>query len=218
MADSWKSMDLNKFVVKDDMINYDLSNFRSNWQVYDAITNDILDDLLKKLFSSLPGVLTPVRGESLKILNGFDVSLPVSHLLWSSQSFGHQKAINGFDMPLPVAVCSGLVNPLAPRKGNGPNWLFDIDSLTISMKYKPVVVGNQNNGNADSEVPNTEEPRVNQEQDANVNNNNNINTVSLTVSVADIENNVVDENIVYRCIDDPYMPNLEEIVYSDDDE
>ncbi|GKA49994.1 retrovirus-related pol polyprotein from transposon TNT 1-94 [Tanacetum coccineum] len=74
-----------------------------------------------RLFSSLPGVLTPVRGESLKILNGFDVSLPVSHLLWSSQSFGHQKAINGFDMPLPVAVCSGLVNPLAPRKGM--DWL-----------------------------------------------------------------------------------------------
>ncbi|GJV35353.1 reverse transcriptase domain-containing protein [Tanacetum coccineum] len=68
------------------------------------------------LFSSLLGVLTPVRDESLKILNGFDVSLPVSHSLWSSQSFGHQKAINGFDMPLPVAVCSGLVNPLAPRK------------------------------------------------------------------------------------------------------
>ncbi|GJZ84237.1 hypothetical protein Tco_0649576 [Tanacetum coccineum] len=34
------------------------------------------------------------------------------------QSFGHQKAINGFDMPLPVAVCSGLVNPLAPRKAS----------------------------------------------------------------------------------------------------
>ncbi|GKD51534.1 hypothetical protein Tco_1280510 [Tanacetum coccineum] len=39
-----------------------------------------------------------------------------------------------------------------------------------------------------------------------------------TVSAADIENNVVDENIVYGCIDDPNMPNLEEIVYSDDDE
>ncbi|GJV91633.1 copia-type polyprotein [Tanacetum coccineum] len=37
------------------------------------------------------GVLTPMRGESLKLLNGFDVSLPVSHLLWSSQSFSHQK-------------------------------------------------------------------------------------------------------------------------------
>ncbi|GJR93162.1 ribonuclease H-like domain-containing protein [Tanacetum coccineum] len=164
--------------------------------------------------------------------------------------------------------------------GNGPNWLFDIDALTISMNYKPVVAGNQTNGNAgtkenidagqdgkkivpdqkyillplltsdpslsksskdspdagfkpsgeeekidsehqeneDSEVPNTEEPRVNQEQDANVNNTNNINTVSPTVSAADIENNVVDENIVYGCIDDPNMPNLEEIVYSDDDE
>ncbi|GKG37432.1 hypothetical protein Tco_0447605, partial [Tanacetum coccineum] len=30
--------------------------------------------------------------------------------------------------------------------------------------------------------------------------------------------NVVDENIAYGCTDDPNMPNLEEIVYSDDDE
>ncbi|GJY53845.1 hypothetical protein Tco_0445509 [Tanacetum coccineum] len=82
-----------------------------------------------RLFSSLPGVLTPVRGESLKILNGFDVSLPVSHLLWSSQSFGHQKAINGFDMPLPVAVCSGLVNPLAPRKGKFHGGLMTMSTL-----------------------------------------------------------------------------------------
>ncbi|GJW12138.1 putative ribonuclease H-like domain-containing protein [Tanacetum coccineum] len=144
--------------------------------------------------------------------------------------------------------------------GNGPNWLFDIDALTIYMNYKPVVTGNQTNGNAgtkenidasqdgkkivldqkyillplltsdpslskrskdspdagfkpsgeeekmefehleneNSKVPNTEEPRVNQEHDANVNNTNNINTVSPTVNAADIENNV--------------------IVYSDDDE
>ncbi|GJS14367.1 hypothetical protein Tco_0408839 [Tanacetum coccineum] len=159
-------------------------------------------------------------------------------------------------------------------------WLFDIDALTKSMNYEPVVAGNQSNGSAgtkacddagkarmetvpgkdyillpfltqdpsfsssskdspdagfkpsgeeekkdakdpeneDSEVPNTEEPRVNQEQDANVNNTNNINTVSPTVNAADIENNVADENIVYGCDDDPNMPNLEEIVYSDDDE
>ncbi|GJR82517.1 putative ribonuclease H-like domain-containing protein [Tanacetum coccineum] len=72
--------------------------------------------------------------------------------------------------------------------------------------------------NEDCEVPNTQEPRVNQEQDANVNSTNNINTVNPVVSVANIENNDVDENIVYGCIDDPNMPNLEEIVYSDDDE
>ncbi|GJX86129.1 putative ribonuclease H-like domain-containing protein [Tanacetum coccineum] len=72
--------------------------------------------------------------------------------------------------------------------------------------------------NEDSEVPNTEEPRVNQEQDESINSTNNINTVSSTVNTASIEDNVVDENIVYGCIDDPNMPNLEEIVYSDDDE
>ncbi|GJX68147.1 ribonuclease H-like domain-containing protein [Tanacetum coccineum] len=32
--------------------------------------------------------------------------------------------------------------------GGGPNWLFDIDVLTKSMNYKPVVAGNQCNGNA----------------------------------------------------------------------
>ncbi|GKF41625.1 retrovirus-related pol polyprotein from transposon TNT 1-94, partial [Tanacetum coccineum] len=30
--------------------------------------------------------------------------------------------------------------------GNGPNWVFDIDALTKSMNYEPVVVGNQSNG------------------------------------------------------------------------
>ncbi|GJZ27192.1 putative ribonuclease H-like domain-containing protein [Tanacetum coccineum] len=72
-------------------------------------------------------------------------------------------------------------------------------------------------GNEDSEVPSTEEPRVNQEKDANVNNTNTINTVSLT-NAAGIEDNVVDENIVYGCTDDPNMPESEDIVYSDDDE
>ncbi|GJW31770.1 putative nuclease HARBI1 isoform X2 [Tanacetum coccineum] len=38
-------------------------------------------------------VLTPVRGESLKNLNGFDVALPDSHSLWSSQSFGHPELV-----------------------------------------------------------------------------------------------------------------------------
>ncbi|GKF98721.1 hypothetical protein Tco_0297504, partial [Tanacetum coccineum] len=30
----------------------------------------------------------------------------------------------------------------------GPNWLFDIDSLTNSMNYQPVTAGNQTNKNA----------------------------------------------------------------------
>ncbi|GJU55071.1 ribonuclease H-like domain-containing protein [Tanacetum coccineum] len=159
--------------------------------------------------------------------------------------------------------------------------VFDIDALTKSIKYEPVVEGNQSNGNActkacdgsgkarmeivpgkyyillpffiqdpsfsfsskdsldarfkpseeeeqkdsedprnkDSEVPNTEKPRVNQEKDENDDSStNNINTASSIVNAAGIEDNVVTKNIVYRCDDDPNMPNLEEIVYLDDDE
>ncbi|GJZ36401.1 ribonuclease H-like domain-containing protein [Tanacetum coccineum] len=137
--------------------------------------------------------------------------------------------------------------------GSGPNWLFDIDALTNSMNYKPVVAENQSNGNAgtkacddagkaivetlsgkdyillpmwpgrrkrrmlkiqgmrDSEVTSTIEPSINQEKDANVDNTNNIKTVSPTVNAAGIVDNVVAENIVYGCADDPNMPELEEI-------
>ncbi|GKD46441.1 putative ribonuclease H-like domain-containing protein [Tanacetum coccineum] len=73
-------------------------------------------------------------------------------------------------------------------------------------------------GNEDNEVPNIEEPRVNQGKDENVNSTNNINTVSLIVNTTSINDNAADKNIVYGCADYPNMPNLEEIVYSDDDE
>ncbi|GJX24550.1 putative ribonuclease H-like domain-containing protein [Tanacetum coccineum] len=161
-----------------------------------------------------------------------------------------------------------------------PEWLFDIDTLTKSMNYKPVVAGNQSNcsagtkacdnackvrvetvpskdytllplltqdspfsssskdsldarfkpsgeekkkdaedlENEESEVSNTEKPRVNQEKDENVNSTNNINIVSSTIKTASIKDNAVDENIVNGCANDPNMPNLEEIVYLEDDE
>ncbi|GJX73694.1 ribonuclease H-like domain, reverse transcriptase, RNA-dependent DNA polymerase [Tanacetum coccineum] len=87
-------------------------------------------------------------------------------------------------------------------------WLFDIDALTNSMNYKPVVGKEINlmsspdagfkpsgeeekkdaedprneSGNSterkDSEVPSTEEPRINQEKDDYINSTNNINTAS----------------------------------------
>nr|GEU75822.1 putative ribonuclease H-like domain-containing protein [Tanacetum cinerariifolium] len=39
------------------------------------------------------------------------------------------------------------MNQFCEMKGSGPNWLFDIDALTKSMIYKPVITGNQSNGN-----------------------------------------------------------------------
>ncbi|GKD84631.1 putative ribonuclease H-like domain-containing protein [Tanacetum coccineum] len=65
----------------------------------------------------------------------------------------------------------------------------------------------------DSEISSIEEPRINQEKDASVNSTNNINIVSQTVNAVSIEDNVVDENIVYGCADDPNIPALEDIIY-----
>ncbi|GJU77827.1 reverse transcriptase domain-containing protein [Tanacetum coccineum] len=152
--------------------------------------------------------------------------------------------------------------------GSGPNWLFDIDALTKSMNYKPVIAGNQSNGNAgtkacddagkarmetvpgkdyillplwpadlpfsqnsksspdagfkpsgDNEKKVTEEPGKeggdssnDQEKEDNVNNTNNVNAASTN------EVNVVGAKTSIELLDDPNMPELEDIVYSDDDE
>nr|GEY08265.1 uncharacterized mitochondrial protein AtMg00810-like [Tanacetum cinerariifolium] len=76
----------------------------------------------------------------------------------------------------------------------------------------------KDSGNKDNEVLSTKEPRVNQKKDANVNSTNNINIVSPTANVASIKDIVDNKDIVYGCANDPNMPNLEEINYSDNDE
>ncbi|GJQ89446.1 ribonuclease H-like domain-containing protein [Tanacetum coccineum] len=134
--------------------------------------------------------------------------------------------------------------------GTRPNWLFDIDALTKSMNYKPVVAGNQSNGNAgtkacddagkarmetvpgkdyillplDDEKKITKEPGKeggdsskedesnDQEKDDNVNNTNNINAASTN------KVNVVGRKLSIKLPNDPNMPELEDIVYSDNDE
>ncbi|GJU29839.1 ribonuclease H-like domain-containing protein [Tanacetum coccineum] len=40
----------------------------------------------------------------------------------------------------------GFLENTTNVKGNGLDWLFDVDSLTISMNYVPVAVGNKTNG------------------------------------------------------------------------
>ncbi|GJS45914.1 putative ribonuclease H-like domain-containing protein [Tanacetum coccineum] len=82
-------------------------------------------------------------------------------------------------------------------KGSGPNWLLNIDALTKSMNYKPVVAGNQSNGNAgDDEKKVTKEPG---KEGGDL-----INAVGRKASI--------------KLPDEPNMPILEDIVYSDDDE
>nr|GEX22395.1 retrovirus-related Pol polyprotein from transposon TNT 1-94 [Tanacetum cinerariifolium] len=99
--------------------------------------------------------------------------------------------------------------------GSGPNWLFDIDALTKSMNYKPVIANNQSNGNAGSKACDD----ADQEKEDNVNSTNNAN-VAGTHGV-----NVVGANINNELLFDPEIPALEDIStfnfssdHEDDDE
>ncbi|GJY40132.1 putative ribonuclease H-like domain-containing protein [Tanacetum coccineum] len=155
---------------------------------------------------------------------------------------------------------------------SAPNWLFDIDALTKLINYKPVVAGNQFNGNVgtkacddagkarmetilgkdyillplwsddpsfsqssksspdagfkpsgDDEKKVTEEPGKegsdpskegecsDQEKEDNVNNTNTFNAASIN------EVNAVGAKTSIKLSDDPNMPELEDIVYLDDD-
>nr|GEU81358.1 ribonuclease H-like domain-containing protein [Tanacetum cinerariifolium] len=114
--------------------------------------------------------------------------------------------------------------------GSGPNWLFDIYAVTKSMNYKPVIAGNQSNGsigrrkkndvedlgNEDSEIPSTEEPKVNQEEKDSVNNTSRVNAVSSTVNAANNEVNAVGRKSSIELPDDPNMPDLEDISIFED--
>ncbi|GJX64155.1 hypothetical protein Tco_0298498 [Tanacetum coccineum] len=67
-----------------------------------------------------------------------------------NMSYSSQTMIDRIDDMLPLEVTPRRENNRAwsIKIGSGPNWLFDIDALTNSMNYKPVVAGNQSNGNA----------------------------------------------------------------------
>ncbi|GKE85563.1 hypothetical protein Tco_1559305 [Tanacetum coccineum] len=77
--------------------------------------------------------------------------------------------------------------------------------------------GNPTKGK-DSEVPSTEEPRINQEKDDNINNTNNINTASdgnntNNVNAAGLKVNSVDPKTNIELLNDTNMPELKDIVY-----
>nr|GEW06124.1 putative reverse transcriptase, RNA-dependent DNA polymerase [Tanacetum cinerariifolium] len=129
--------------------------------------------------------------------------------------------------------------------GSEPTWLFDIDTLIKYMNYKPVVIRNQSNGSTgkarvetapdkdyillplwtqdllltssskDSPGDGFKPSRVEEKRMLKIYG---MKIMSQTHNVAGIKDNDVDENIVYGCVDDPNMLNLEEIIYSNDDE
>ncbi|GJX47061.1 hypothetical protein Tco_0272251 [Tanacetum coccineum] len=101
-----------------------------------------------------------------------------------------------------------------------PLWTAD-PPLSQSLKSSPDA-GFKPSGDDEKKVneeprkeggdPSKEDERDDQEKDANVNNTNTVNAASTN------EVNVVGAKTSIKLLDDPNMPELEDIVYSDDDE
>nr|GEU43204.1 hypothetical protein [Tanacetum cinerariifolium] len=107
--------------------------------------------------------------------------------------------------------------------GSGLDWLFDIDALTRTMNYEPIIVGTQSNGFADPKsshddgfIPSSDDGKKvdedpskgsecnDQEKENNVNITNNVNTVSTTVNAPGANK---DNELLF----DPNMPALEDV-------
>nr|GEZ00226.1 hypothetical protein [Tanacetum cinerariifolium] len=135
----------------------------------------------------------------------------------------------------------------------GPKWLFNIDTLTMSMNYQPVIAGNQPNDNAgikqnldvDDDVvdaafgvkvnendvyvsANGSVKTDNKKHDEKANRDdkgkshpNSFNTTSPSVNVVSLNFGIVGKSSFVdpsKYLDDPDMPELEDIVYSNDEE
>nr|GEW45299.1 putative reverse transcriptase domain-containing protein [Tanacetum cinerariifolium] len=115
--------------------------------------------------------------------------------------------------------------------GSGPAWLFDIDALTRTTNYEPIVANTQSNGFVDlkssyddgskpsrvdvkkvDEDPCKESECNDQKKKDNVNSTNNVNTICSTVN-ADGTNEVnADGGIISSELQfDPNMPALEDV-------
>ncbi|GJS61701.1 putative ribonuclease H-like domain-containing protein [Tanacetum coccineum] len=128
---------------------------------------------------------------------------------------------------LPVTILNTI-----DHLGSGPDWLFDIDALTRTMNYEPIVVGTQSNGCAGTKASDNVDPKSShddgikpssddgkkvdedprkesecddQEKEDNVNNTNNVNVTGIN------EVNAISEITSIEFPDDPNMPDLEDI-------
>ncbi|GJS93231.1 retrovirus-related pol polyprotein from transposon TNT 1-94 [Tanacetum coccineum] len=115
--------------------------------------------------------------------------------------------------------------------GSGPDWLFDIDALTRTMNYEPIVAGTQSNGFAGTKASDNADPKSShddgskpssddgkkvdedprkdsesndQEKEDNVNSTNNVNAASTN------EVNAVGGKTSIELPFDPNMPALED--------
>ncbi|GKB76308.1 putative ribonuclease H-like domain-containing protein [Tanacetum coccineum] len=133
---------------------------RKNRTLIEAARNMLADSLL----ATTPYELIIGRAPSISFMRPFGCPVTILNTLDPLGKFDG-KAEEGFLVGYSVNSKAFRVFNTETRKveenlhvnflenkpnvaGQGPNWLFDIDSLTNSMNYQPVTAGNQTNKNA----------------------------------------------------------------------
>ncbi|GJZ12504.1 retrovirus-related pol polyprotein from transposon TNT 1-94 [Tanacetum coccineum] len=119
--------------------------------------------LVTKPHNKTPYELVLGRPPSISFMRPFGCSVTILNTLYPLGKFD-RKADEGFLVGYSINSKAFRVFNSRTRKveenmhinflenkpnvaGSGPEWLFDIDSLTKSMNYEPVTAGNQTNGN-----------------------------------------------------------------------
>nr|GEV01657.1 hypothetical protein [Tanacetum cinerariifolium] len=106
------------------------------------------------------------------------------------------------------------------KGGIGPKWLFDIDTLTMSMNYQPVVAGNQPNDNAgikenlNADLKNTYDAVADDAFEVKENEND----VYVSANESDKTDKKKYDEKAKRDYKGKNMPESEDIVYTDDEE
>ncbi|GJV82883.1 putative ribonuclease H-like domain-containing protein [Tanacetum coccineum] len=139
----------------------DFSSF--SWGFFLA-SKDETSGILKKFITEIENQLNHKRAPSISFMRPFGCPVTILNTLDPLGKFDG-KAEEGFLVGYSVNSKAFRVFNTETRKveenlhvnflenkpnvaGQGPNWLFDIDSLTNSMNYQPVTAGNQTNKNA----------------------------------------------------------------------
>ncbi|GJV34488.1 ribonuclease H-like domain-containing protein [Tanacetum coccineum] len=109
-----------------------------------------------ELFNGRPPIISFMRpfGYPVTILNTLDLLGKFDGKTDEGFFIGYSvncKAFRVFNSRTKIVKETLHINFLKNKPnviGSGPEWLFDIDTLTKSMNYKPIIAGNQTNGNA----------------------------------------------------------------------
>nr|GEV16631.1 putative ribonuclease H-like domain-containing protein [Tanacetum cinerariifolium] len=115
------------------------------------VRGNLMRGLPSKLFENDHTCVACQKGKQHKascIENQMDHK--VKTIIWDNKTKFKNRIMNEFCEMKGIRREFSVARTLQ-QNGTGPNWMFDMDTLTMSMNYQPVFTGNQTNGPKNSE-------------------------------------------------------------------